>query len=269
MKGFILSAIPVIIATVMSSCDETKKATNGTAVQKNSSNEILYQKEWKLTEVQGEWVTFNSKAMMMLSGEQENKVTGSTGCNRMTGTYELSGTNTIKFSPLAITRMACLDENANSIEQKFINALSQTNNWSIDIDMLILKKEEVIVAKLKAQSPATAEEVKLNGTWELNYISGPRIAFDGLFPNKKPTIIFNFPNEEATGSGSCNGYSVKVKAAGNKINFGDALHTMMACEGNGEPLYFKTLKTITSYSITGNTLTMMMGDIAVMRFAKK
>jgi hypothetical protein len=44
---------------------------------------------------------------------------------------------------------------------------------------------------------------------------------------------------------------------------------MMACEGNGEPVYFKTLTTVTKYSITGNTLTLLMDDIAVMRFSRK
>ena len=28
-------------------------------------------------------------------------------------------------------------------------------------------------------------------TWQLNYISGPRIAFGGLYPDKKPQISFN------------------------------------------------------------------------------
>lgn len=27
--------------------------------------------------------------------------------------------------------------------------------------------------------------------WELEYLSGPRIAFNGLYPDKKPTITFN------------------------------------------------------------------------------
>jgi heat shock protein HslJ len=119
------------------------------------------------------------------------------------------------------------------------------------------------------QKTMTREELKLNGSWELNYISGPKIAFEGLFPNKKPLIVFDLPKAEVNGNGGCNGYSCKVKVDGNKISFGDALSTMMACEGNGEPLYFKTLKTVTAYSITDNILTMLMDDIAVMRFIKK
>ncbi len=268
MKSTILSAAAFTLIAAMSSCDNSKKIP---AVTESSStgSEALYQSEWKLTEVQGQMVPSESKAMFALTPGQPNKVSGSTGCNRMNGSFELSGTNTIKFSPLATTKMACLDDNKNATEQKFTNALTQATTWGIVDNMLELKNGDVMVAKLKAQKPASVEELKLNGEWELNYISGAKIAFDGLFPNKKPTIIFDFPKAEANGNGSCNSYSVKVKVDGNKINFGDALSTMMACDGNGEPVYFKTLKTVNSYNITGNTLTMIMGDIAVMRFTKK
>ena len=37
-----------------------------------------------------------------------------------------------------------------------------------------------------------ADNSKISGTtWELDYISGPRIAFEGLYPDKKPQISFN------------------------------------------------------------------------------
>lgn len=267
MKKIILSAT-ALYTTLFISCCETKKAASDTSTANSSGSEALYQKEWRLFEVQGATNSSTSKAMMLLTAGQPNKISGSTGCNRMSGSFELSGTNSIKFLPLAVTKMACLDENANDTERKFIAALEQANNWSIQNDILLLKNGDNIVAKLLAK-PVSQDQTNLNGTWELNYISGPKIAFEGLFPNKKPTIIFNFPIEEATGNGGCNGYSVKVKIDGNKISFGDALSTMMACDGNGEPLYFKTLKTITSYSLYDNTLNLVMGDIAVMRFSKK
>jgi heat shock protein HslJ len=265
MKSIFSIATVCTMSIAISSCDHSKKI----ATEPAAGSGALYQSEWKLTEVQGEMVPPGSKAMLAFTAAQPNKVSGSTGCNRMSGTFELSGAHTIAFSPLATTKMACLDSNANALEQKFTNALMQTNGWGIDDNMLLLKNGEATVAKLKAQKPATAEELKLNGAWELNYISGARIAFDGLFPNKKPTIIFDFPKEEAYGNGSCNGYSVKVKVEGNTVHFGDALSTMMACEGNGEPVYFTTLKTATSYNVHEDTLTMIMGDIAVMRFTRK
>ncbi|MEO5892057.1 MAG: META domain-containing protein [Ferruginibacter sp.] len=121
-----------------------------------------------------------------------------------------------------------------------------------------------------AQASADSPSLKLNGKWELNYISGPRIAFDGLYPKQKPTLEFNLPAADASGYSSCNSFSCKVAITGNKISFGDARATMMACEGGGEQVFFKTLRQVNTYSITSDTtLTLIMGDIAMMRFVKK
>ena len=113
----------------------------------------------------------------------------------------------------------------------------------------------------------------LEGTWELNYITGPRIAFDGLYPDKKPTINFNLKEKKIAGNNSCNQYFGALQVDGNKINFKDAKMgvTMMACPGEGENVYMKTLEKVDSYSISedGKTLNFLMGDIAMMRFEKK
>jgi heat shock protein HslJ len=113
----------------------------------------------------------------------------------------------------------------------------------------------------------------LEGTWELNYITGPRIAFEGLYPNKKPTINFDLKENKVAGNNSCNQYFGNLLIDGNKINFKDAKmgSTMMACQGSGETIYMKTLDKIDSYSISedGKTLNFIMGDIAMMRFVKK
>ena len=111
---------------------------------------------------------------------------------------------------------------------------------------------------------------KLNGTWQLNYITGPRMAFDGLYPDKKPTLIFALPSLEVSGNTSCNSFGCNITLAGNSISFGDARATMMACPGSGEQVFLKALKQVNKYSITGDTtLTMIMGDIAIMRLVKK
>ena len=114
---------------------------------------------------------------------------------------------------------------------------------------------------------------KLEGSWELNYISGPRIAFEGLYPNKKPTIIFNLKENRVSGNSSCNSYTGKLNVEGNKIDFTQPMvMTKMMCEdGQGEQTYVNTLQKITSYTITedGKTLNFISGDIAIMRFTKK
>jgi heat shock protein HslJ len=122
------------------------------------------------------------------------------------------------------------------------------------------------------QSSMNKNTSTLEGTWELNYISGPRIAFDGLYPDKKPTISFDLKENKVSGNNSCNQYFGTLKVEGSKINFKDAKMgmSMMACPGNGENTYMKMLEKIDSYSISedGKTLNFIMGDIAMMRFEK-
>jgi len=119
----------------------------------------------------------------------------------------------------------------------------------------------------------TDSVAKLDGAWELNYITGPRIAFDGLYPNKKPTINFNSKENQVSGNNSCNSYTAKLVLNGNKIDFTQpmAVTKMMCPDGQGEQVYMNTLSKITSYDITddGKTLNFISGDIAMMRFTKK
>src|SRR6185295_120894 len=53
---------------------------------------------------------------------EDNRASGSTGCNSFSGTYQVRGDN-ISFSRLVSTRRACLDQNANEQEQRFLSTL--------------------------------------------------------------------------------------------------------------------------------------------------
>lgn len=126
---------------------------------------------------------------------------------------------------------------------------------------------------LQNKTTTTNSVKELNGTWELNYITGPRIAFNGLYPNKKPTIIFDTKENRVSGNNSCNSFTGKLNIDGHKINFRDGLATtkMMCIDNQGEQVFMDTMLKITSYDITdnGKTLNFISGDIAMMRFTKK
>ena len=123
---------------------------------------------------------------------------------------------------------------------------------------------------LKNTVEASSDLSKLGGSWELNYISGPRIAFNGLYPGKKPQMVFNLADKRVSGNSSCNSFSGKLQADDTSINFNEPLIvTKMACPGEGEAVFFEMLKKVNKYAITGDTtLNFMMGDIAIMRFKK-
>lgn len=163
------------------------------------------------------------------------------------------------------TMMAC--DNM-EIETGFKKVLEQTDNYTVDGNTLSFNKARMApLARFEAEESTVTQE--LNGTWELDYISGPRIAFEGLYPGKKPFITFSLPETRATGNSSCNSFNVTFIIDGSNIKFNPPVSTRMACPGSGEAVFFNTLKTVTKYSATGNTLNLIMGDIAVMRFRKK
>ncbi|OOV18928.1 META domain-containing protein [Flavobacterium sp. LM4] len=114
---------------------------------------------------------------------------------------------------------------------------------------------------------------KLEGNWELIYITGPRIAFEGLYPDKKPTINFNTKENLVSGNNSCNSYTGQLNASENKINFQEpmVITKMMCIDGQGEQVFMSTLSKVTSYTITddGRTLNFISGNIETIRFTKR
>lgn len=108
-----------------------------------------------------------------------------------------------------------------------------------------------------------------DGAWELEYISGPRIAFEGLYPEKKPYILFKESESQFSGNTSCNGYSGTYTKKDNNIQFGDAIKTMIYCEGGGEETFLKMLGKVNKLAFdSDNKLLLLIDDVPMMRFKK-
>lgn len=250
-----------------SACNNTKKATMSNETATTVTSTSLTGKKWKLIELNGQPVAslINDKEAFIEFNETENRYAGSGGCNGLGGTYTLTGKNKIAFSQGMSTMMAC--ENM-TVENQLKEVLDKADNFTINNNVLFLHKARMApLARFQATDNTIAGQ--LNGTWEVDYISGPRIAFEGLYPEKKPTITFNLPDTVATGNSSCNNFRSAFKINGSNLKFGMPASTRMACPGAGESTFFKTLESINKFSISGNTLNLIMGDIAVMRLQRK
>jgi len=75
---------------------------------------------------------------LRLDPDQE-RVSGSGGCNRLIGGFRLSGER-LSFSSLGSTRMACGPE-VMAFEQRYSEALALVRRWSIDQQNLLLQNE--------------------------------------------------------------------------------------------------------------------------------
>ncbi len=105
-------------------------------------------------------------------------------------------------------------------------------------------------------------------SWQLEYVTGPRIAFEGLFPEKKPILRFNKKTGRVEGNDSCNGYHAPFTTDGRSLEFGEpGPSTLMYC-GEGEQIFRKTLKKINGYHIKEGKLELLQDGLPMMRFRK-
>ena len=95
---------------------------------------------WKLVQVADRQVTeaeLQQEASLVFHTEG-GRVTGSGGCNRLTGTYIADGSS-LHFNGMASTRMACT--HGTEIETKFLGALEHVRSWKIAGQQLDLLDE--------------------------------------------------------------------------------------------------------------------------------
>lgn len=126
----------------------------------------------------------------------------------------------------------------------------------------------LIVAACKTAKTDTNAETSLDGNWQLNYISGSRIAFDGLYPDKKPEITFDTRTNKVSGHTGCNNFGSTYTIDNKKINFEATFGTRMACPGQGEQAFYTMLEKINRYTISEGKLLFFIDDVVMMRFDK-
>lgn len=109
---------------------------------------------WQLVELDGEPVPPAGavRAPHLVFDAEETRVSGSGGCNRLAGSFELSG-DELRFGPLAVTRMACADDVMRR-EDVFLRALGSVTRHDLDGATLALYAGERVVARLTEQSQA-------------------------------------------------------------------------------------------------------------------
>jgi len=118
----------------------------------------LFGTTWRLTELNGKppaQTTGKNFAQLVLDGGQ-NRYSGSSGCNRLTGTIELKD-DSLSFGAGASTMMAC-PEPLMTQEQAFTKMLQSVTGYRISGRTLELLAGDKTVAKFKAAKPTPAAQ---------------------------------------------------------------------------------------------------------------
>jgi heat shock protein HslJ len=96
-----------------------------------SLDEAIEGPVWHLEQLGGEPVAASGDRQrdpQLQFDRRNNRVSGSGGCNRVTGIFERSG-STLKMSQLASTRTACADPARSASESQFFAALQATASY--------------------------------------------------------------------------------------------------------------------------------------------
>ncbi len=127
----------------------------------------------------------------------------------------------------------------------------------------------ILLITVSCAKKDTAEQL-YGIAWELEYISGPRIAFEGLFPDQKPQLTFDKESKKVMGNDGCNGFSAElILEAENGLSFGKQGPSTLKYCGQGEQVFLKTIKKINAYSFDENgKLNLLMDELPMMRFKK-
>lgn len=115
---------------------------------------------------------------------------------------------------------------------------------------------------------APGEAALYGPTWELEYITGPRIAFEGMFPDKKPRLTFDGEANRVSGTDSCNGFSADFELEGQSLSFGEPGPTTLMFCGGSERQFLEMMKKVDGFSLEEGKLNLLMGELPLMRFKK-
>ena len=108
---------------------------------------------WRLIELNGKpaLAAAEHRADLQFARGDSARVSGSSGCNRFTGSFTHHGAD-LRFEQMASTNMACIDERVSEQEYAFLTALGATERYAVAGDTLTLLGSSGPLARFVAAS---------------------------------------------------------------------------------------------------------------------
>jgi len=141
MKNLIAILLSALLALSLSACSTPPPPPDAP----------LENTYWKLMEIGGRpaQVFHNQREAHFVLQKARKGVGGSSGCNRLTGSYTLEGAQ-LRFGPMAGTRMACLQ--GAEQERLFLETLPEVARWHITGNRLdLLDAQGAVLASFEAR----------------------------------------------------------------------------------------------------------------------
>ena len=255
--------LALVVLVVLSGCD-TDGGDDATAASPNGTPNVpLEGPTWELS---SEPALVSPLDGIVVTARFENgTMSGESGCNTYTTSYEVDGTSLTIGSEIAGTRRACPPAET-AVERAYLERLPQVSAYRISGGTLTLLNGDEALLRYDATIAAEA----ILGDWEVtSYFSGDAVisVLGGV------DMTTTFAALDVTGNTGCNTFNGPYQVAGDEITIGPLASTRAACPTEElqqqETDFLAALGLATTFRVTGNRLDLLRpGDTIAVTFAR-
>lgn len=169
--------------------------------------------------LEGEWTLLTLNGAPLLPDStinatfEDGQISGHSGCNSYGGPYTSTGSR-LRFGMVAMTMMACLDEDVMAQEQAYAEALSNVAKFRLEGDRLeLLDKSGTAILVYARQETFTGDPAALVGTeWQLLTLGGSPL-------DEALSFTLAFAENRYSGLAGCRHFEGEYQAGDGEINF--------------------------------------------------
>jgi heat shock protein HslJ len=231
-----------------------------TACAPSASSQDLTGSFWLLSELKG--ASLIDGTTITAQFDASGRISGTSGCNNYSTTYDINGSQLTISEPVASTMMAC-PEPIMEQEQEYMSVLAEMASFEINNEELIIKDS---TGDELARFEAVDQSLE-GSSWQVLSYNNGKGGVTSLIIGTEITANFESDNQ-LTGNSGCNSYFGQYEIDADNININGVGATEMAClEPEGlmeqEQQYLAALEIADTYKIEGLTLEMRTADGAL------
>jgi heat shock protein HslJ len=204
------------------------------------------------------------EAIAVTAQFKDGTLSGNSGCNSYSTTYEVDGDSLTVGPDIAGTQMACPPART-AVEQAYLDRLPEVAGFTIDGDKLALTDEDgETILKYEATEGAEA----IQGEWTVtSYYSGNAIT--SVLGDV--TLTAEFEDGTVSGNTGCNTFTGPYEIDGEGITIGPLASTLAACPtpelDTQETNYLDALRLAKTFDVAGDRLDLFReGDTYAVSF---
>jgi heat shock protein HslJ len=135
MRLAILIAGAILAIGAMRGCSSTHEVKTGNPAVATTQGDSLLGTQWVLRDLAGSPAL--EKPQATLGFPEAGHAAGNGTCNQFNGSVSISGAS-IKFGPLAATRMACMENGIGDQENRYLQALGAATRYELRGEKLLI-----------------------------------------------------------------------------------------------------------------------------------